>query len=75
MAYTENIKIGLYSLYLALLIYINIIYTFIYLYLTNINLLIRLSTIRLLFKNLIIIRILLLTSYIAALIYLKSIYL
>src|ERR1700722_8468197 len=66
------LKAGLYSLYLALLIYISIIYTFTCLYLINIRLLIRLSTTRLLLKILIIIRILLLTGYIAALIYLGS---
>src|SRR5258708_28110614 len=69
------LRAGLYSLHLALLIYISIIYTLIYLYLTNIRLLIRLSATRLLLKILIIIRILLLTSYIAALIYLGSMYL
>ena len=37
------LRVGLYSLHLALLIYISIIYTFICLYLTNIRLLIRLS--------------------------------
>ena len=51
------------------------IYTLIYLYLINIRLLIRLNAIRLLLKILIIIYILLLTGYIAALICLKSIYL
>ena len=69
------LRAGLYSLYLALLIYISIIYTFIYLYLTNIRLLIRLSATRLLLKTLTIICILLLTSYIATLIYLGSTYL
>jgi hypothetical protein len=66
------LRAGLYSLYLALLIYISIIYTLIYLYLINIRLLIRLSATRLFLKTLIIIYILLLTSYIAALIYLGS---
>jgi hypothetical protein len=66
------LRAGLYSLYLALLIYISIIYTLIYLYLMNIRLLIRLSATRLLLKTLTIIYILLLTSYIAALIYLGS---
>jgi len=66
------LRAGLYSLHLALLIYISIIYTLIYLYLTNIRLLIRLSATGLLFKILIIIRILLLTGCIAALIYLGS---
>ena len=66
------LRTGLYSLHLALLIYIGIIYTLIYLYLINIRLLIRLSATRLLLKILIIIRILLLTSCIAALICLGS---
>ena len=66
------LRAGLYSLHLALLIYIGIIYTLIYLYLINIRLLIRLSATRLLLKILIIIRILLLTGYIAASIYLGS---
>ena len=66
------LRAGLYSLYLALLIYISIIYTLIYLYLINIRLLIRLSATGLLLKILIIIRILLLTGYIAALICLGS---
>ena len=66
------LRAGLYSLYLALLTYISIIYTFIYLYLTNIRLLIRLSATRLLLRILIIIYILLLTSYITALIYLGN---
>src|ERR1700722_11738872 len=69
------LKAGLYSLYLALLIYISIIYTLIYLYLTNIKLLIRLSATKLLLKILIIICILLLTGYITALICLESTYL
>jgi len=69
------LKAGLYSLYLALLIYIGMIYTLICLYLTNIRLLIRLSATGLLFKILIIIRILLLTGCIAALICLGSTYL
>jgi len=69
------LRAGLYSLYLALLIYIGIIYTLIYLDLTNIRLLIRLSATRLLFRILTITRILLLTSCIAALIYLGSTYL
>ena len=62
------LRAGLYSLYLALLIYISIIYTLICLYLTNIRLPIRLSATRLLLGILTIIRILLLTGYIAALI-------
>src|SRR3984885_12123686 len=66
------LKAGLYSLHLALLIYISIIYTLICLYLTNIRLLIRFSATRLLLKILIIIRILLLTGCIAALICLGS---
>src|SRR3984885_1655238 len=66
------LKAGLYSLHLALLIYIGIIYTLICLDLTNIRLLIRFSATRLLLKILTIIRILLLTSYIAALICLGS---
>jgi len=57
---------GLYSLHLALLIYISMIYTFICLYLTNIRLLIRLNATRLLLRILIIIHILLLTGCIAA---------
>ena len=69
------LKAGLYSLYLALLIYISIIYTLIYLNLTNIRLLIRLSATRLLLRILIITHILLLTSYITALTYLGSTYL
>jgi len=69
------LRVGLYSLHLALLIYISIIYTFICLYLINIRLLIRLSATGLLLRILIIIRILLLTSYIAALICLGSTYL
>jgi len=67
------LKSGLYSLYLALLIYISIIYTLIYLYLTNIRLLIKLSATGLLLKISIIIRILLLIGYITTLIYLGSI--
>ena len=66
------LKVGLYSLHLALLIYISIIYTLICLYLINIRLLIRLNTTKLLLRILIIIRILLLTGYITALIYLGS---
>src|SRR3984957_879225 len=69
------LKVGLYSLDLALLIYISITYTLICLYLINIRLLIRLSATRLLLKILIIIYILLLTGCIAALICLGSIYL
>jgi hypothetical protein len=69
------LRAGLYSLYLALLIYISIIYTLIYLYLINIRLLIRLSATGLLLKFLTIIYILLLTAYIAASIYLGSTYL
>ena len=68
----KTLRADLYSLYLALLIYINIIYNFIYLYLINIKLLIRLSIIILLLKILIITYILLPTSYITALIYLGS---
>ena len=68
----KTLRAGLYSLYLALLIYISIIYTLICLDLTNIRLLIRLSATGLLLKILTIIRILLLTGYIAALIYLGS---
>ena len=68
------LRTGLYSLHLALLIYIGIIYTLIYLYLTNIRLLIRLGATRSLLRILTIIRILLLTSYIAASIYLKKKY-
>src|SRR6266700_4565639 len=66
------LRAGLYSLHLALLIYIGIIYTLIYLYLTNIRLLMRLSATRLLFKISTIIRILLLTGCIAASICLGS---
>ena len=62
------LKAGLYSLHLVLLICIGIIYTLICLYLTNIRLLIRLSATGLLLKILTIIRILLLTGCIAALI-------
>ena len=62
------LKAGLYFLYLVWLIYIGMIYTLICLYLINIRLLIRLNAIGLFFKILIIIRILLLTSCIAALI-------
>src|SRR6266566_6612764 len=69
------LRTGLYSLHLVLLIYIGIIYTLIYLYLINIRLLIRLSATGLLLKISTIIRILLLTSYIAALIYSGSTYL
>src|SRR6266702_4328614 len=69
------LRAGLYSLHLALLIYISIIYTLICLYLTNIRLLIRLSATRLLLKILTIIHILLLTGCIATLIFLGSIYL
>src|SRR6266567_9075018 len=69
------LKAGLCSLHLALLIYISMIYTLIYLNLMNIRLLIRLNATRLLLKILIIIHILLLTGYIAALICLGSIYL
>jgi len=68
----KTLKAGLYSLHLALLIYISIIYTLICLYLTSIRLLIKLSATRLLLKILTIIRILLLTGYIAALICLES---
>ena len=69
------LRAGLYSLYLALLIYISIIYTLIYLNLINIKLLIRLSATRLLLKILIIIHILLPTSCTTALICLRSTYL
>jgi len=69
------LRAGLYSLHLALLIYIGIIYTLICLYLMNIRLLIRLSATGLLLKILTIIRILLLTGCIAALICLGSTYL
>ena len=69
------LRAGLYSLHLALLIYISIIYTLIYLYLINIRLLIRFSATGLLLKILTIIRILLLTGYITALICLESTYL
>jgi len=62
------LKMGFYSLHLALLIYFSIIYTFTYLYLINIRLLIKLNTTGLLFKISIITRILLFTSYIATLI-------
>jgi len=60
------LRAGLYSLHLARLIYISMIYTLICLYLTNIRLLIRLNATRLLLGILIIIRILLLTGCIAA---------
>src|ERR1700731_2855166 len=66
------LKTGLYSLRLALLIYISIIYSLICLTLINIGLLIRLGAIRLHLKILIKILILLLTSYITALTYLRS---
>jgi len=66
------LRAGLYSLYLALLIYIGMIYTFIYLDLINIRLLIRLSATRLLLRILIITCILLLTGCIAASICLGS---
>ena len=69
------LRAGLYSLYLVQLIYIGIIYTFICLYLTNIRLLIRLNTTKLLFGISTIIRILLLTGCIAALICSGSTYL
>ena len=69
------LRAGLYSLHLAWLIYIGMIYTFIYLYLTNIRLLIRFKATKLLLKILTIIYILLLTGCIAALICLGSIYL
>src|SRR6266700_1392882 len=69
------LRAGLYSLHLALLIYISMIYTLIYLYLTNIRLLIRLSATRLLLEILTIIHILLLTGCIAVLICLGSTYL
>src|SRR6266567_8914481 len=66
------LRVGLYSLHLALLIYIGMIYTFICLYLMNIRLLIRLSATGLLFEILMIIYILLFISCIAALICLGS---
>jgi len=66
------LRAGLYSLYLALLIYIGIIYTLICLNLINIRLLIRLSATRLLLRILTITRILLLTGCITALICLES---
>src|SRR6266702_7997062 len=66
-------RAGLYSLHLALLIYIGMIYTLICRYLTNIRLLMRLNAIGLLLKISTIIYILLLTGYIAALICLGSI--
>src|SRR6266576_5537022 len=69
------LRAGLCFLYLALLIYIGMTYTFICLYLISIRLLIRLSATKLLLKILMIIRILLLTGCIAALICLGSIYL
>src|SRR6266566_8978437 len=69
------LRVGLCSLHLALLIYISMTYTLIYLYLINIRLLIRLSATGLLLKILMIIHILLLTSYIAALICSGSMYL
>src|SRR6266704_4549257 len=69
------LRAGLYSLHLALLIYIGMIYTLICLYLMNIRLLMRLSATGLLLKISTIIRILLLTGYIAALIYSGSTYL
>ena len=69
------LRADLYSLHLALLIYISIIYTLICLNLTNIRLLIRLGATRLLLKILTIIHILLLTGCITALIYSGSTYL
>ena len=69
------LRAGLYSLYLARLIYIGIIYTFICLYLINIRLLMRFNATRLFFRILTIIYILLLTGCIAALICLGSTYL
>ena len=66
------LRAGLYSLYLALLIYISMIYTLICLDLTNIRLPMRLSATRLLLKILIITRILLLIGCIAASICLGS---
>src|SRR5271170_7311220 len=69
------LRAGLYSLHLALLIYIGMIYTLICLDLTNIRLLMRLSATGLLLKISTIIRILLLTGYIAASIYSGSTYL
>src|SRR6266567_3586259 len=69
------LRVGLYSLHLALLIYISMIYTFICLDLMNIRLLIRLSATRLLLRISTIIRILLLTGYITTSIYLGSTYL
>ena len=55
--------------------YTNILYTFIYLYLINIKLLIRPGIIKLYFNILTTTLILLLTDYIAALTYLESTYL
>ena len=69
------LRAGLYSLHLALLIYISIIYNLICLYLTNIRLLIRLSATGLLLRILTIIHILLLTGCITALICSGSTYL
>src|SRR6266702_6520501 len=66
------LRAGLYSLHLALLIYISMIYTLICLYLTNIRLLMRLSATGLLLRISMIIRILLLTGCIAASICLGS---
>src|SRR6266702_2456796 len=59
-------RAGLYSLHLALLIYIGMIYTLICLYLTNIRLLMRLNATGLLLGISTIIHILLLTGCIAA---------
>ena len=69
------LRTGLYSLHLAWLIYIGIIYTLICLNLINIRLLMRFSATRLLLRISIIIYILLFTGCIAALICLGSIYL
>ncbi len=66
------LKVGFYSLHLALLIYINIIYTFICLNLINIRLLMRLNATKLFLKILTIIYILLPIGCIAALIYLRN---
>ena len=66
------LRTGLYSLYLALLIYISMIYSLICLNLINIRLLIRPGAVRLHLKILTKILILLLTSCIAALTYLRS---
>jgi len=66
------LKMGLYSLYLALLIYISMIYSLICLNLINIRLLVRPGAVKLHLEILIKILILLLTGYIAALTCLRS---